>query len=109
MYSFIICFLILVASYFIYGKIVEKVAGTDETRETLAYRLQDGIDYIPMSKIKNFLVHFLNIAGLGPIFGAIQGGHCLVRQHSYGLYLVQYSLDAFMISSQDSCPCGKTD
>jgi len=63
----------LVASYFIYGKIVEKVAGTDETRETPAYRLQDGIDYIPMSKIKNFLVHFLNIAGLGPIFGAIQG------------------------------------
>ena len=59
MYSFIICFLILVASYFIYGKIVEKVAGTDETRETPAYRLQDGIDYIPMSKIKNFLVHFL--------------------------------------------------
>ena len=73
MYSFIICFLILVASYFIYGKIVEKVAGTDETRETPAYRLRDGIDYIPMSKIKNFLVHFLNIAGLGPIFGAIQG------------------------------------
>ena len=73
MYSFIICFLILVASYFIYGKIVEKVAGTDETRETPAYRLQDGTDYIPMSKIKNFLVHFLNIAGLGPIFGAIQG------------------------------------
>ena len=73
MYSFIICFLILVASYFIYGTIVEKVAGTDETRETPAYRLQDGIDYIPMSKIKNFLVHFLNIAGLGPIFGAIQG------------------------------------
>lgn len=73
MYSFIICFLILVASYFIYGKIVEKVAGTDDTRETPAYRLQDGIDYIPMSKIKNFLVHFLNIAGLGPIFGAIQG------------------------------------
>ena len=73
MYSFIICFLILVASYFIYGKIVEKVACTDETRETPAYRLQDGIDYIPMSKIKNFLVHFLNIAGLGPIFGAIQG------------------------------------
>ena len=73
MYSFIICFLILVASYFIYGKIVEKVAGTDDTRETPAYRLQDGIDYIQMSKIKNFLVHFLNIAGLGPIFGAIQG------------------------------------
>ncbi|WP_298502638.1 carbon starvation protein A [uncultured Methanobrevibacter sp.] len=73
MYSFIICFLVLVASYFVYGKVVEKAAGVDETRKTPAYRLQDGIDYIPMSKIKNFLVHFLNIAGLGPIFGAIQG------------------------------------
>ena len=73
MYSFIICFLALIASYFIYGKIIEKVAGVDETRETPAYRLQDGIDYIPMSTVKNFLIHFLNIAGFGPIFGAIQG------------------------------------
>ena len=73
MYSFIICFLTLIASYFIYGKVVEKIAGVDETRQTPAYKLQDGVDYIPMSKIKNFLVHFLNIAGLGPIFGAIQG------------------------------------
>ena len=73
MYSFIICFLVLVASYFVYGKIIEKVVGVDGTRETPAYKLEDGVDYIPMSKIKNFLVHFLNIAGLGPIFGAIQG------------------------------------
>ena len=42
-------------------------------RGNTGYRLQDGIDYIPVSKIKNFLVHFLNIAGLGPIFGAMQG------------------------------------
>ena len=73
MYSFIICCLALIASYFVYGKVVEKAADVDGTRKTPAYRLQDGIDYIPMSKIKNFLVHFLNIAGLGPIFGAIQG------------------------------------
>ena len=73
MYSFIICFLALLASYFVYGKLVERVAGVDESLETPAYRLQDGVDYIPMSEIKNFLVHFLNIAGLGPIFGAIQG------------------------------------
>ena len=73
MYSFIICFLVLIASYFIYGKVVERVAGVDETRETPAYRLEDGVDYVPMSRIKSFLVHFLNIAGLGPIFGAIQG------------------------------------
>ena len=73
MYSFIICFLVLVALYFIYGKVIEKVAGVDGNCETPAYRLQDGIDYMPMSKLKNFLINFLNIAGLGPIFGAIQG------------------------------------
>lgn len=73
MYSFIICALVLIASYFVYGKLVERMAGVDESMKTPAYRLQDGVDYIPMSKIKNFLVHFLNIAGLGPIFGAIQG------------------------------------
>lgn len=73
MYSFIFCFLLLILSYFIYGKILEKIVGVDETSKTPAYRLEDGIDYIPMSRIKNFLVHFLNIAGLGPIFGAIQG------------------------------------
>lgn len=73
MYSFIICFLALIASYFVYGKVVERIAGVDETLKTPAYRLQDGVDYIPLPKIKNLLVHFLNIAGLGPIFGAIQG------------------------------------
>ena len=73
MISFVICFLVLIASYFVYGKVVEKVAGVDETRQTPAYSLQDGVDYMPMSQIKNFLVNFLNIAGLGPIFGAIQG------------------------------------
>ena len=73
MYSFIICCLTLIASYFIYGKVIEKAAGVDETQETPAYKLEDGVDYIPMSKFKNFLIHFLNIAGLGPIFGAIQG------------------------------------
>lgn len=73
MYSFVICFLALILSYFVYGKFIERISGVDETRKTPAYRLQDNVDYMPMSKIKNFLVHFLNIAGLGPIFGAIQG------------------------------------
>ena len=73
MYSFIICFLAILSSYFVYGKLLERIAGVDETRETPAYKLQDGVDYMPLPKLKNFLVHFLNIAGLGPIFGAIQG------------------------------------
>ena len=73
MYTFIICFVALVASYFVYGKFIERIAGVDETIETPVHRLADGVDYMPMSKFKAFLVHFLNIAGLGPIFGAIQG------------------------------------
>ncbi|WP_405305084.1 carbon starvation protein A [Methanobrevibacter sp.] len=73
MYSFLICFVALVASYFIYGKFIERVAGVDENIETPVQRLEDGVDFMPMSKIKAFLVHFLNIAGLGPIFGVIQG------------------------------------
>ena len=73
MYSFILCALALIASYFIYGKAIEKIAGVDESVETPVHRLEDGVDYIPMSKFKLYLIHFLNIAGLGPIFGAIQG------------------------------------
>lgn len=73
MYSFLICAAVLIASYFIYGKFIERIVGVDENNETPAKRLGDGVDYIPLPKYKNFLVHFLNIAGLGPIFGAIQG------------------------------------
>lgn len=73
MYSFLICAAALIASYFIYGKAIERIAGVDESVETPVHRLEDGVDYIPMSRWKLYLVHFLNIAGLGPIFGAIQG------------------------------------
>ncbi|MBR4396959.1 MAG: carbon starvation protein A [Methanobrevibacter sp.] len=73
MYSFFICLIALILSYFAYGRIVERMAGVDESIETPAYRLNDGVDYVPISKYKAFLIHFLNIAGLGPIFGAIQG------------------------------------
>ena len=73
MYSFIICLAALIASYFIYGKIVERAAGVDGNVETPVHRLEDGVDYTPMSRLKLYLIHFLNIAGLGPIFGVIQG------------------------------------
>ena len=73
MYSFILCAGILIVSYFIYGKAIEKLVGIDENNTTPAYKLQDGVDYLPIPKLKAFLIHFLNIAGLGPIFGAIQG------------------------------------
>ena len=73
MYSFIICLIILIASYFIYGKFIEKIYGIDETKPTPVHRLEDGVDYVPMSRFKAFLVQLLNIAGTGPIFGVIQG------------------------------------
>ena len=73
MYSFLICFIALIASYFIYGKAIEKIAGVDDSIPTPVQRLGDGVDYTPMSRFKALLVHFLNIAGFGPIFGVIQG------------------------------------
>lgn len=63
----------LIASYFIYGKYIEKISGVDESIPTPVHRLEDGVDYTPLSKSRALLVHFLNIAGLGPIFGVIQG------------------------------------
>ena len=65
--------LLLVAGYFVYGALVEKVFGVNPGRQTPAYASTDGIDYIPMPTWKVFLIQFLNIAGLGPIFGAIMG------------------------------------
>lgn len=73
MAQFIIGIIILIVGYFTYGKVVDKHFGSDNSIETPANRLQDGIDYIPMSKGRVFLIQLLNIAGLGPIFGAVQG------------------------------------
>ncbi len=73
MFSFFIALAILVGGYFIYGAFVEKILDIDESRKTPAFTMQDGVDYIPMPTWKVFLIQFLNIAGLGPIFGAIMG------------------------------------
>lgn len=73
MAQFIIGIIVLIAGYFIYGKIVDDHFGSDDSIETPSHRLEDGIDFIPMSTPRVFLIQLLNIAGLGPIFGAIQG------------------------------------
>ena len=72
MISLIVSFIVLLVGYFTYGKIVEKVFSPDE-RETPAYRLRDDVDYVPLKTGKAFLVQLLNIAGTGPIFGALMG------------------------------------
>ena len=73
MITFLLSLLALVAGYFFYGKFVEKVFGPDPERKTPAVSKADGIDYIVMPSWKVFMIQFLNIAGTGPIFGAIMG------------------------------------
>lgn len=73
MITFIVSVIALLLGYLIYSKIVERIFGADPNRETPAVRLEDGVDFVPMKWGKVFLIQFLNIAGLGPIFGAILG------------------------------------
>ncbi len=73
MTSFLISLLVLAGGYFVYGAIAEKVFGTDPARPTPAMSQADGVDFTPLPTWKVFLIQFLNIAGLGPIFGAIMG------------------------------------
>ncbi|HIW21763.1 MAG TPA: carbon starvation protein A, partial [Candidatus Dorea intestinavium] len=72
MISFFVCLVALVVGYIIYGNIVERVFHPDE-RHTPAVEHPDGVDYVPMKPWRAFLVQLLNIAGLGPIFGALSG------------------------------------
>jgi carbon starvation protein CstA len=73
MITFLVALALLVAGYFVYGKFVERVFKPDFQRITPATELNDGVDYIPMPTWKILMIQFLNIAGLGPIFGAIMG------------------------------------
>ena len=72
MVSFLICLALLIGGYFVYGKVVENTFGPDD-RETPAVKINDGVDYVVLPQWKLFMIQLLNIAGLGPIFGAMQG------------------------------------
>ena len=72
MVTFLIGIFILILGYIFYSGFVEKLFAPDD-RKTPAVLYNDGVDYIPMSKGRNALIHLLNIAGMGPIIGAIQG------------------------------------
>ena len=73
MISFCIALAALIIGFFTYGKFVERVFGIDPDRKTPAIANPDGVDFVPLSGWKIFMIQFLNIAGLGPIFGAIMG------------------------------------
>lgn len=70
---FFFCIAVLVIGYFVYGKIIEKIFVINPKKITPAYSMNDGVDYMPMSKTKIWLIQLLNIAGTGPIFGPILG------------------------------------
>lgn len=72
MITYTLCLILLVLGYLVYGRFVEKVFGPDD-RLTPALTHADGVDYIPLPTWRIFMIQFLNIAGLGPIFGAIMG------------------------------------
>lgn len=73
MITFYISLAILITAYFTYGRLCEHIFGADKNIKTPAIAHPDGVDYIVMPKWKIFLIQFLNIAGLGPVFGAIMG------------------------------------
>lgn len=73
MVSFVLCIAALVAGYFVYGRLVERWFGIDPARATPATTMRDGVDFVPMSGWRIFMIQFLNIAGLGPIFGPVLG------------------------------------
>ncbi|WP_287935406.1 carbon starvation CstA family protein [Duncaniella freteri] len=73
MITFIICLSLLIIAYFTYGSYLERLAEADDANVTPAIRMEDGVDYIKLPRWRVFLIQLLNIAGTGPIFGAILG------------------------------------
>jgi carbon starvation protein CstA len=73
MLTFFISILVLIGGYVFYSRFIERIQGINPDTQTPAYKLTDGVDYVPMPWWRVFLIQFLNIAGLGPIFGAVAG------------------------------------
>lgn len=73
MITFIISVVLLLLGYFLYSKFIERVIGVDGKQPTPATTMADGVDYVPMKPWRIYLIQFLNIAGVGPICGAIMG------------------------------------
>ena len=73
MVTFIACLVALIAAYFLYGGLMARIAGIDPKADVPSKTMYDGVDYIPMPRWRIFLIQLLNIAGTGPIFGAILG------------------------------------
>lgn len=73
MITFTVCLIALIAAYFLYGGLMSRIADIDSKADVPSKTMYDGVDYIPMPRWRIFLIQLLNIAGTGPIFGAILG------------------------------------
>ena len=73
MITFIVCLAVLVAAYFLYGGLLGRIAKLDKSADVPSKSMYDGVDYMPLPRWRIFLIQLLNIAGTGPIFGAILG------------------------------------
>lgn len=73
MITFIVSVVLLLLGYLLYSKLIERIIGVDPQRTTPAVAHPDGVDYVPMKPWRIFLIQFLNIAGVGPIIGAVMG------------------------------------
>ena len=73
MITFVICLAVLILAYFLYGRVLERVVGIDAAADVPSKTRYDGVDFIPLPRWRIFLIQLLNIAGTGPIFGAILG------------------------------------
>lgn len=73
MFTFLLSLVLLIVGFLTYGAFVDKIFKPDDSKQTPAYAMSDGVDYVPISTPKAFLIQLLNIAGLGPIFGALSG------------------------------------
>jgi len=73
MVTFILSLLLLIAGYFLYGRFVDRFFGMNPKKSTPVNNHKDGVDFFPLKPWRIFVIQFLNIAGLGPIFGAILG------------------------------------
>ncbi|MBQ8367211.1 MAG: carbon starvation protein A [Alistipes sp.] len=73
MVTFFVCLVALIAAYFLYGAFLDRVVGIDSEADVPSKTHYDGVDYMPLPRWRIFLIQLLNIAGTGPIFGAILG------------------------------------
>ena len=104
MITFVISVILLLLGYWLYSKLIERIIGVDPKRVTPAVAHPDGIDYVPMKPWRIFLIQFLNIAGVGPIIGAVMGA-----QFGTASFLWAASLPVpYTTSSRASSPSVRT-